>query len=43
MKEVENFYKWLSLRVKSVHLADNEQMSLAFEIVYKNSLKYVKQ
>lgn len=39
MKDVEKFWKWMSLKVKSIHLADNEQMSLAFESVYNNSLK----
>jgi hypothetical protein len=38
MKEVEQFYEWMLLRVKSIHLADNEQMSKAFERVYLNNL-----
>ena len=38
MENVERFYEWL-LKIKSIHLADNEQMSKAYDIVYQNTLK----
>jgi hypothetical protein len=37
MKEVEHFYEWMLLKVKSIHMADNEKMSKAFDIVYLNN------
>ena len=30
MSEVEKFYEWM-LKIGSIHLADNQQMSKAFE------------
>lgn len=39
MKEVENFYEWL-LKIKNIHLADNDKMSKAFEIVYQNQKEF---
>ena len=30
MEEVNKFYEWM-LKIKSIHLADNAQMSRAFE------------
>ena len=42
MEEVDKFYAWL-LKIKSIHLADNQRMSEAYEIVYKNSIKHLKQ
>lgn len=36
MEDVINFYEWL-LKIKSIHLSDNEKMFRAYEIVYKNS------
>jgi hypothetical protein len=41
MNEVERFYEWL-LKIKSIHLADNEQMSKAYTIVYQNSINDLK-
>ena len=38
MKEVENFYEWL-LKIKNIHLADNDKMIKAFEIVYQHQKK----
>jgi hypothetical protein len=32
MEDVNKFYEWM-LKVKSIHLADNEQMSKAFKRV----------
>ena len=36
-REMQKFYKWMALKVKSVHLADNEKMSEAFIRVYSSS------
>lgn len=38
MENVEKFYEWL-LKIKNIHLADNKQMSKAYDIVYQNTLK----
>ena len=38
MDEVTKFYEWL-VKIKSIHLADNQRMSKAFDTVYKNSVK----
>jgi hypothetical protein len=35
MEDVNKFYEWM-LKMKSIHLADNEQMSKAFERVAEN-------
>jgi hypothetical protein len=37
MKEVERFYEWM-LKIKSIHLADNQQMSKAFEKINENKV-----
>lgn len=37
MTEVEKFYEWLE-KMSSIHLADNYQMTKAYEIVYENSI-----
>lgn len=37
MENVEKFYEWL-LKIKNIHLADNNQMSKAYDIVYQNSI-----
>ena len=34
------FYEWM-LKIKSIHLADNLQMSKAFEAIEENNLKTV--
>ena len=39
MSEVEKFYEWM-VKVGSIHLADNQQMSKAFE---KFNVKKVKE
>lgn len=36
MEEVNKFYEWM-LKVNSIHLADNERMTRAYEIVYQNN------
>lgn len=36
MEEAIKFYEWL-LKIKSIHLADNERMSKAYGIVIANS------
>lgn len=38
MDNVERFYEWL-LKIKNIHMADNERMSKAYAIVYNNSIK----
>ena len=38
-REMQKFYKWIAFRVKSVHLADNQRMSEAYEKVYNNAIK----
>ena len=38
-REMQKFYKWLSVRVKSVHLADNQRMLDAYIKVYNNAIK----
>jgi hypothetical protein len=35
MEDVNKFYEWM-LKMKSIHLADNEQMSKAFIKVAEN-------
>lgn len=35
MAEAEKFYQWL-LKMKNIHLADNERMAKAYEIVIQN-------
>lgn len=37
MEEVNKFYEWM-LKIKSIHLADNQQMSKAFEKIIKNKV-----
>jgi hypothetical protein len=36
-REMQRFHKWMSIRVKSVHMADNSRMSQAYQKVYINS------
>jgi hypothetical protein len=40
MEDQVRFYEWM-LKMKSIHLADNLQMSKAFEAVAENNLKTV--
>lgn len=42
MEDVTKFYEWL-VKIKSVHLADNNRMSKAFDTVYKNSVEPIKK
>jgi len=42
MEDVNRFYEWL-VNIKSVHLADNKRMSEAFDRVYKNSVKPIRE
>jgi len=42
MEDVTKFYEWL-LKIKSIHLADNQRMSKAFDTVYKNSVEPTKR
>ena len=37
MEETLRFYEWL-LKIKNIHLADNERMLKAYKIVYQNTL-----
>jgi hypothetical protein len=37
MEDVNKFYEWLR-KIGSVHLADNNRMDKAYEIVYQNSI-----
>lgn len=37
MEDVNKFYEWL-LKVGSIHLADNNRMDKAYQIVYNNSI-----
>lgn len=39
--EVQKFYDWMA-KMNSIHLADNERMSRAFDSVIKNSLLFSK-
>jgi len=36
MEDVTKFYEWL-VKMKSVHLADNQRMNRAYRIVYENN------
>ncbi len=36
MEEAQKFYEWL-LKMKNIHLADNESMAKAYGIVIQNS------
>lgn len=38
-RDMQRFYKWMAVKVKSVHLADNDRMSTAYEKVYNNAIK----
>lgn len=38
MEEAIRFYEWL-LKIKNIHLSDNERMSKAYGIVIANSKK----
>jgi hypothetical protein len=40
MEDQMKFYEWM-LKIKSIHLADNLQMSKAFEAIEENNLKTV--
>ena len=40
MENQMKFYEWM-LKIKSIHLADNLQMSKAFEAIEENNLKTV--
>lgn len=42
MEDVEKFYEWL-VKIKSIHLADNQRMSKAFNTVYQNSVEPIKR
>ena len=35
-KEMEKFDRWMRTKVKSIHYADNERMSIAYQKVYNN-------
>jgi len=37
--EVQKFYDWMA-KMHSIHLADNERMSRAYESVIENSLRF---
>jgi hypothetical protein len=37
--EVQKFYNWMA-KMNSIHLADNERMSRAYESVIQNSLLF---
>jgi hypothetical protein len=41
MEEVNKFYEWL-LKMGNIHLADNDKMSKAYAIVYKNNVEPIK-
>ncbi len=36
IKEMNRFDRWMRVRIKSIHYADNKRMSEAYEKVYKN-------
>jgi len=38
VKQMEGFYSWM-LKIKSIHLADNERMSRAYQNIYNNAVK----
>jgi len=42
MENQERFYEWM-LKMGNIHLADNQQMSKAFEIVGQKSNKTVRK
>lgn len=42
MEDVTKFYEWL-LKIKSIHLADNQGMDKAYRIVYENSVEPIKR
>ena len=42
MEDVTKFYEWL-VKMKSIHLADNQGMTKAYQIVYKNNQQLKKQ
>jgi len=37
-REMQRFERWLLKRVKTVHYADNERMSEAYQRVYNNAI-----
>jgi len=37
IKEMQRFERWMLKRVKTVHYADTQRMSEAYEKVYKNA------
>lgn len=42
MEDVTKFYEWL-FKMKSIHLADSQRMSKAYEIVYENNQELKKE
>lgn len=42
MEEAMKFYEWL-LKIKNIHLADNERMSIAYAKVIANSNELKKK
>lgn len=36
MEEAMRFYEWL-LKIKSIHLADNERMTIAYDKIINNT------
>jgi hypothetical protein len=36
-REMQKFYKWMAVKVKSVHLSNNEKMSEAYTKVFKSA------
>jgi hypothetical protein len=41
MEDAQKFYEWL-VKMKSIHLADNQSMAKAYEQVIKNSNEPLK-
>ncbi len=41
MEDVNKFYEWLR-KIGSIHLADNNRMNKAYQIVYDNSINLQK-
>ena len=41
MENLERFYEWM-LKIKSIHLADNEKMAKAYDVVMESNKKCIR-
>jgi hypothetical protein len=40
IQETERFEEWMKTRVQSVHYANNARMTVAYDRVFQNTLKF---